>query len=210
MRRVALNLLVAFGVLFAGCAAPGTAPSETTPTAESSTATTTGSPTATTTSADPVAVEYVVGAGTVPDDIESVTVTLQVVFVERADDMGPCWRETFTGPYKPTVTPIAPPSGECHRSESVTVDLTDLDGERSLTATAPGRFAAGHALIATNVTATDRNGSTVTGVRGASGKRVRVVEGAPAGPYRVTLSLEAYDDRPYDYWFVAGKRDSSD
>jgi hypothetical protein len=124
--------------------------------------------------------------------------------------VGPCWRGTFTGPFKPTVTPIPPPSGECRRSESVTVDLTDLDGERSLTATAPGRFAAGHALIATNVTATYRNGSTVTGVRGASGKRVRVVEGAPVGPYRVTLSLEAYDDRPYDYWFVAEERDSSD
>ena len=111
-----------------------------------------------------------------------MTVTLQVVFVERTSDMGPCWRETSTGPYKPTVTPIAPPEGDCHRSESVTVDLTDLDGERSLTATAPGRFAAGHALIATNVTATHRNGSTVTGVRGASGKRVRVVEGGPPAP----------------------------
>jgi hypothetical protein len=195
MRRGALHLAIAFGVLLAGCAAP-TGPATEAP----GTASPTTSPTAT--PADPVSVEYVVGAGSIPDDVESVTVTLQVVFVEESEDVGPCWRGTFTGPYKPTITPIAPPSGECHRSESITLDLTDLDGERSLTATAPGRFDAGHALIATNVTATDRNGTTVRGVRGASGKRLEVVEGGPAGPYRVTLSLEAYDDRPYDYWFV--------
>jgi hypothetical protein len=56
MRRVALHLLVAVGVLFAGRAAPGTAPT-TTP-AESTTTTSTSTATATpTTAADPVAVE---------------------------------------------------------------------------------------------------------------------------------------------------------
>lgn len=192
-------------MLLAGCTAPIAGPSDPASPSESATATTTATatPTATAT-ADPVAVEYAVRAGTIPDGVESVTVTLQVVFVERAEDMGPCWRGTFTGPYEPTITPIAPPSGECHRTTTVTLDLTTLDGERSLDRfTAPGRFDAGHALIATNVTATYENGTTVTGIRGASGKRVRVVEGAPAGPYRVTLSLDAYDDRPYDYWFVA-------
>ncbi|AZH24076.1 hypothetical protein [Haloplanus aerogenes] len=201
MRRDALHLVLAAVILLAGCTAP-TGPSDTTdPTATSTpTATATPPPTAT---PQPVAVEYAVSAGTIPDDIESVEVTLQVVFVERAGDMGPCWRGTFTGPYKPTITPIAPPEGECYRSESVTLDLTALDGERSLgRITAPGRFTAGHALIATNVTATYRNGTTVTGIKDASGKRVRVVDGPPAGPYRVTLSLQAYDDRPYDYWFV--------
>jgi hypothetical protein len=200
MRRDALHLVLAVVVLLAGCTAP-TGPADTAdPTESTTTATATPPPTAT---PQPVAVEYAVRAGTVPDDIESVEVTLQVVSVERTDDMGPCWRGTFTGPYKPTITPIRPPSGECHRSESVTLDLTDLDGEQSLGQfSAPGRFDAGHALIATNVTATYRNGTTVTGVRGASGKRVRVVEGPPAGPYRVTLSLTAYEDRPYRYWFV--------
>jgi len=197
MRRDAL-LAFAVVALLAGCAAP-TTPSGGGEAAETATPTATAAPTAT---PQPVGVEYVVGAGTIPDDIESVEVTLQVVAVERTDDAGPCWRETYTGPYKPTITPIRPPSGECYRSDSVTLDLTALDGERSEAFTIPGRFDAGHALIATNVTATYRNGSTVTGIRGASGKRLRVVEGPPAGPYRVTLSVDAYDDRPYDYWVV--------
>lgn len=202
MRRDALHLVLAAVVLLAGCAAP-TGSSDT----AEPTATSTGTPTPTATSTatpQPVSVEYVVRAGSIPDDVESVEVTLQVVGVERASDVGPCWRGTFTGPYEPTITPIAPPEGECYRSASVTLDLTALDGERSLDpVTAPGRFTAGHALIATNVTATYRNGTTVTGIRGASGKRVRVVEGPPAGPYRVTLSLRAYEDRPYRYWLVS-------
>jgi hypothetical protein len=206
MRRGALPLVLV--VLLAGCAAPISGPPDTAEPTDSATATET--PTATiTTTPQPVGVEYVVRAGTIPDAFESVTVTFQVVFVERAEDMGPCWRETFGGPYEPTITPIAPPSGECRRSESVTVDLTDLDGERSLgRLTAPGRFAAGHALIATNTTATYRNGTTVTGMRGASDKLVTTVEGRPSGQRRVTLSIEAYDDRPYDYWLVAEDEDA--
>jgi len=201
MRRDALHLVLAAVVLLAGCTAP-TGPSDTAEPTESTTPAPSPTPTATTTP-QPVGAEYVVRAGSIPDDFESVEVTLQVVFVERAGDMGPCWRGTFTGPYKPTITPIAPPEGECYRSESVTLDLTDLDGELPLDrVTAPGRFTAGHALIATNVTATYRNGTTVTRMRDASGKRVRVVEGPPTGPYRVTLSVEAYEDRPYRYWFV--------
>ena len=204
MRRGALPLILA--VLLAGCAAPIAGPPDTAEPTDSTTAT----PTATaTTTPQPVGVEYAVRAGTIPDEFESVTVTLRVVFVERTEDMGPCWRETFSGPYEPTITPIAPPSGECYRSESVTVDLADLDGERSLgRLTAPGRFAAGHALIATNTTATYRNGTTVTGMRGASDKLVTAVEGRPTGQRRVTLSVAAYDDRPYDYWLVAEDGDA--
>ncbi|WP_251328922.1 hypothetical protein [Haloplanus pelagicus] len=199
MRRGIPALVVALSLVLAGCAglAPEASPTNT-PTV---TPTTTNTPTAT---SAPVDVEYVVRAGAIPDDVRSVTVTLQVVFVERSEDMGPCWRETFTGPYKPTPTPIAPPVGDCHRSESVTLDLTEVDDGRSLgRITAPGRFDAGHALIVTNVTATHRNGTAVTGIRGASGKRAAVVSGRPAGRHRVTLALESYTDRDYDHWLVA-------
>ncbi|MFD1633268.1 hypothetical protein ACOZ4L_08745 [Haloplanus ruber] len=200
MRRL-VPLLVALVVALAGCvSAPGvstTATTSTDATAEAPTTVETATPA-------PVGVEYVVQAGSVPDDIGSVTATLQVVFVERSADAGPCWRETFAGPFKPTVTPIAPPDGECHRSATVTLDLTDLDGDRSLARlTAPGRFDAGHALVVTNVTVTYRNGTAVDDVR--VDERAAVVDGEPAGPYRVTLSLESYrgEDRPYDFWFVA-------
>lgn len=202
MRRGTHAVVVALLLLGAGCAGvPEATPDAT---ATPSTDATTPTPTPTTATPDPVGIEYVVRPGSVPDDVESVDVTLQVVFVERSEDAGPCWRETFTGPYEPTVTPIAPPSGDCHRSEPITLDVTDLDGERSIgRVAAPGRFDAGHALVVTNVTATYRNGTAVSGVR--VDERASVVEGAPAGPYRVRLSVTSYrdDDRPYDYWFVA-------
>jgi hypothetical protein len=200
MRRGPLHLVTAIlFVLLAGCAAPTVGPGG--PAEPTATGTTT--PTATATP-QPVGVEYVVRAGSVPDEFESATVTLRVVFVERSGDMGPCWRGTFGGPYEPTITPIRMPEGDCYRSETVTMDLADIEDGRSLgELTAPGRFSAGHALLVTNATATYRNGTTVSGMRGATGKRVRVVEGTPAGPYRVTLSIEAYEDRPYRYWLIA-------
>ncbi|GAB6861092.1 hypothetical protein ACFR97_01250 [Haloplanus litoreus] len=205
MRRGVPTLVVALSLILAGCVglAPEASPTDT----PEPTVTTTPEPTATATATAtpaPVGVEYVVRAGTIPDDFRSVNVTLQVVFVERSEDVGPCWRETYTGPYEPTITPIAPPSGDCHRSEPVTLDLTDLDDGQSLgRVTAPGRFDAGHAMLVTNVTATYRNGTAATGIRGASGKRANVVTGRPAGRHRVTLSLAPYTDRPYDYWIVA-------
>lgn len=205
MRRGTHAIVVVLVLFGAGCAglAPEATPDATATPSPQATETPTATATPTTTP-DPVGVEYVVEAGAVPDGIGSVSVTLQVVFVERRDDMGPCWRGTFSGPYKPTVTPIRPPSGDCHRSEPITLDLTDVDGERSLgRVAAPGRFDAGHALVVTNVTATYENGTAVEGMR--VDERASVVEGSPAGPYRVTLSVSSYrgSDRAYDYWFVA-------
>jgi hypothetical protein len=205
MRRGTHAIVAVLELFGAGCAglAPEATPDATATPSPHATETPTATP-APTTTPDPVGVEYVVRPGSVPEGIDSVTVTLRVVFVERGDDMGPCWRETFSGPYKPTVTPIRSPSGDCHRSEPVTLDLTAVDGERSLErVTAPGRFDAGHALVVTNVTATHENGTAVRGMR--IDERASVVEGAPAGPYAVRLSVSSYldDDRPYDYWFVA-------
>jgi hypothetical protein len=210
MRRGTRALVVVLALLGAGCVglAPEAAPDAATGTG-TNTVTDTGTPTDTATpsptaaSADPVGVEYVVRSGSVPDEFGSVGVTLRVVFVERSGDVGPCWRETFAGPYQPTVPPIAPPSGDCHRSEPVTLDLTETDGERSLEASAPGRFDAGHALVVANATATYPNGTAVRGLR--VDRRASVVEGPAAGPYRVRLSITSYrgGDRPYDYWFVA-------
>lgn len=205
MGRLVPVLVVALALIVAGCVgqSAGTTPTPT----PTGTETTTGTPTPTTqitpTSADPVAVEYVVRAGTVPDDLRSVNVTLQVIFVETTHDLGPCWRGVFYGPYAPTVTPIATPSGECHRSKSITIDLTG--GNRSLgRITAPGTFAAGHGLVVTDVTATYRNGTTTTEIKGTGGHVVNVVEGRPDGPYRVELALEPGPDQArYEYWFVS-------
>jgi len=205
MRRGTRAIVIVLVLFGAGCAglAPEATPETTATPSPQATDTSTVAPTSTATP-DPVGVEYTVRAGTVADEIDSVSVTLRVVFVERRGDMGPCWRETFGGPYEPTVTPIAPPSGDCHRSEPITLDPTDPDGERSLgRMTAPGRFDAGHAVVVTNVTATDANGTAVDGLR--VDERASVVEGAPAGPYGVRLSITSYrgEDRPYDYLLVA-------
>jgi hypothetical protein len=193
-------------MVLAGCA--GVAPEAETSTPAQPTDTTTPTATATpaspsTPTSTPVSVEYALRVGAMPDEFASVTATMRVVFVERPDDMGPCWRETYGGPYEPTVTPIRMPSGECHRSDPVTVDLTEVDGERSLGRfTAPGRFGAGHAMLVTDVTATYPNGTAVSGIRGATGTRANVVPGTPSGRYGVTLGVESYRDRPYDYWIV--------
>jgi len=158
-----------------------------------------------------VAVEYDVRAGDVPDALQSLAVTLQVVFVADTDEMTACLRETYTGPYKPTVTPIpTPTAGACRRSESVTVDLADLAGGTSIgPVTAPGSHAAGHALIVTDVTATGQDGRTVP-IKGASGHRVRTVEGLDDGPSRVELGLVAGPaEAEYAYELVSTVIDST-
>lgn len=184
MRNAALAVVVCVVAAAAGCSAvgdPASAPDED----------------------ETVTVGYVVG-GETPEELRSVTVTLRVVFVEDGDDFetGACWRDTYRGPYKPTPTPVPQPDGDCHRSETVTVDLADLDGERSLgTFSAPAEFDAGHALVVTDVTATDRDGTTADGIKGVGGVRAHVTD-VSDGEYTVQVEIRGYDDRPYHYWLV--------
>lgn len=155
-------------------------------------------------------VEYFVRAGEVPDELESVTVTARIVLVDRPDDLGPCYPDVFTGPYKPTVTPIGTPGGDCHRSAPVDVDLTTVDGTRSLgTGTAPGP-AGGHALVVTDVTATHENGTSVTAIRGAGVAELVASPTRPSGQSVVEIGLEpAPDGTEYDYWLVAERVERS-
>jgi len=152
------------------------------------------------TPAENATAEYVVRAGDLPDEFASAEVTLQVVFVESATDLGPCYPEVFTGPYRPTITPIPPPEGACYRSETVTLGLAALDGERSLTFEGPAS-AEGQALLLTNATLRDANESAVLDVRGATGTDLVTVEAAPGdGPHGVEIRVDSYDDREYGYW----------
>lgn len=197
--RVLLVLFAAAGLLVSGCLG---APAQSTPTASATpdhagTSTDVHTPTASRT----VPVEYIISVGELPESFRTANVTLTTVFVETERDIGPCWPETFSGPYKPTPTPIAPPTGECHRSTAVTLDLTTISDARSLGHfAAPEAFDAGHGLVVTNVSATFNNGSAVTGLRGSGGHVAHVVRGNPDGPYRVELSIDSYRDRPYTYW----------
>lgn len=152
-----------------------------------------------------VSVEYEITAGDVPDTVESLDVTLRVVFVAGLDEMAACLRETYTGPYKPTITPIPTPTSEaCHRSETFAVDLAGSESDSTLgPVTAPGSFAAGHALVVTDVTATARGGETAAG-KGAGGHRATVVEGRPEGTYHVELGVAAApEEARYDYELVS-------
>lgn len=184
-----------------GTSSPGT-PDTATPTPETTTPTSRGE-----------SVEYLVRAGSVPDEFGSVTVTVRVVFVEDPVDLGRCYPDTFTGPYKPTITPLATPVGDCHRSESVTVELADRTGaagERSLgTFSVPGS-AGGHALVATDIDATARNGTAVTAIKGIGGAELLASPSRPDGSYGVELGLEpAPSGAAYDYWLVADRYDPS-
>ena len=195
MRQKAL-LLVTVSLLLAGCT---TVTSESTPVDGSVTPSQAeSSPTAT---ADGAPVEYVVRAGEIPDEFGSVTVTLQVYFVEDTDDLGPCYPDVFSGPYEPTITPLPTPAGHCHSSEPLSVDLTEIDGEHSLgNVTAPSQ-ASGHAVIATDVEATHRNGTSITATKGASGAELMRSENPPDGPYGVELGIgSAGHSLDYEYY----------
>lgn len=227
-RSIIAVVLVAL-VLLAGCLSGGpggtvTVPegSETTEPGAASPGTVTGAPEASdtrtgtapntdpgTASPDGTAVEYVVRPGEIPDGVASVTVTLQAVFVTDTADLGPCYPEVFSGPYKPTITPLRTPSGECLRSEPVTIDLAATEGDRPVEVTAPAR-AEGHAVIVTEITATRENGTEVTGIKGTGGVELLAIAERPEGRYGVGIGLErAPDGAPYDYWLERGRFEPS-
>lgn len=121
-------------------------------------------------------VEYVLRAGDLPESVASGTVTVRVVFVENAVDLGPCYPEALGGPYRPTVTPLPPPEGACHRSETRTLDLAALGGERSVTFEGPAS-AEGHALVLMDAALRGANGTSVANVRGATDRAMTDVNG---------------------------------
>lgn len=207
MRRAVPALLLAAFVLAAGCVAGGPGTSPTSP----STMTTASSGSTTPTAGAAVPVEYVVRPGTVPDEFQSVEVTLRVVFVETPGDLGPCYPDIFRGPYKPTLTPLQTPAGECHRSQVVTVDLADLEGDHSLgTFTAPGSVQ-GHALLVVDVRATLENGTVVERIRGIGGVEAIRSPARPSGTVVARIGLEpAPEDADYDYTLVAEPVDGSE
>ena len=181
-------------------------PSEDSPAGDGTpTETDTGASTDTTTPPSAVAVTYDVEAGDVPDALQSLEVTLQMVLVADTDEMTACLRDTYTGPYKPTVTPIPTPTQDaCRRSDPVTVDLTALGDAVSIgPVTAPGSYVAGHALVITDVAATDRDGDPVP-IKGAGGHRVAVLEDRADGPSRVQIGLETGPaEAEYDYELIS-------
>lgn len=178
-------------------------PSESTPTTTNSPpspARTMSSPEA---AGDTRAINYVIRSGSIPDEFSSVYVTARVVFVDQPADLGPCYPRVFSGPYKPTLTPISTPSGECHRSVPVTVDLTDMTGERSLGNFTAPRTTSGHALLITDLRVERHNGTTVKSIRNIGGAELIRSSNPPEGPYGVELTIETVtDDRSYDYWLV--------
>jgi hypothetical protein len=71
----------------------------------------------------------------------------------------------------------------------VTVGFTDLEGERTLIFEGPAS-AEGHALLLTNATVRDANGSPVLNIRGGSNSDLAVVEESPvSGPHGVELRV---------------------
>lgn len=181
MRRLALLVLLSVALALAGCTQPS---SDTTPED----------------SPEPETVEYLVSPGDIPEELQSVNATFQAVYVEDANDLGPCYRDIYYGAYRATPTPIADPAGACHRSEAVTLDLAGIDGERSL-----GRFpvpdgAVGHAFLVTDVSATYENGTTTTAIQYRDGAALFESAERPNGTYGFTVGLDTASDAPaWDY-----------
>ncbi|MFC7072477.1 hypothetical protein ACFQJ7_14425 [Halovenus rubra] len=152
-----------------------------------------------------ISAEYTIESGGVPEEIESATATMQVTFVESNEDFSrnSCWQETYLGPYKPTPTPISEPSGDCHDSQQVSIDLTELNGTQTLADAAPERFDAGHGLIVTNLTATYRNGTSVDAIKGVGSHRANIVQGHSNSQYSVEIAIEGAEASGYDYVLVS-------
>ena len=122
----------------------------------------------------------------------------RAVFVEDTDGLGPCTRDVYFGPYKPTPTPIGTPTAGCNRSRAESIDLTSVD-ERTHEAAAP-ETAAAHAFVATAVVGTDEGGNEITEIFGTGGAVPVKAETTPSGPYGVEVGVEAADDASdYDY-----------
>lgn len=128
-----------------------------------STSTDAGTPPSPSTSIpEPVTVEYVVRAGSIPDEFDSVTVHFEVEFAENRGDVRECTGTVLDSRYDPTPTPLPSPTGECRTVEDVTVDLTEVNGTHSLgNVTVPGRFGAEHALVVRDVVPVYENGTRV-------------------------------------------------
>lgn len=209
--RLHLAGVVALVILSTGCLADGSGGTTTptpTLTTTSSTSTSTSTPTDATTPTPPTpappggTAAYVLGTGSLPDGFASANATLAVVFVEQAADLGPCYSGIYRGPYKPTPTPIPPADGPCHRpaTGTVTVDLADLDGNRTVAEVTVPSGTRGHALVLTNLTVTRADGSEVSAVKNAGGGELLAEPAPPSGRYVVTLSIDEVDDqRAYDY-----------
>ncbi len=187
-------LLVLVAVLLAGCTAG--APDATDPSPAE-----TAAPTAANGSDSPI-IEYVIRPRKLPDEFSSVTMTVRIVFVDQPGDLGPCYPEVFSGPYKPTITPLRTLAGECHRSAPQTIDLVGLTGEVSLENVTVPATAEGHALLVTDLDVTRENGTSVTSIKEIGGAELIRSPTPPDGRYGVEVGIESVTDRRYDYWLV--------
>lgn len=162
----------ATGPISATTESPGTGPTTATDVAATDTMpgadTTTDSRTPTPARSDGnVTVEYVVRAGDIPEDVASVNVTLVVAFADHNiyhcdGDMGSAGGHGFG---TPTPTPYLDHDVDCLRYGNVTLDLTDLEGSRSIGSyTVPASAVGEYALVVRDMTVTLENGTTVEDV----------------------------------------------
>ncbi len=150
----------------------------------------------------PASVEYVIAAGEIPASFAYVNVTMQAVFVETTADLGPCYPEIYEGPYKPTITPLATPTRECHRSAPVTIDLTTTE-HATLGPLAVPDSVTGHALVLTGIEAELATESGPAGIKGSGGTDLIAEPTRPSGQYGIQIGINTTDgDAPYDYYLT--------
>jgi len=224
MKRAGQLLFVALCVCLAGCAA---LPGLSTETSGSSTPTGTGAAgtgqtTATTGTGatapatgtgtgvetptprpENLTIEYVLRAGSVPAEFQSVTVEFEVVFAERSSDLDECVGTLLGSRYEPTPTALPSPVGGCHSEVVPSIDLAAVNGTRTLGSfTAPGRFDGAYALVVRDVVPVYGNGTAPTAVYDTD-FFAHARQGRGPGRYGVEIGIAvAVADRPWTYAVV--------
>lgn len=181
MTRLALALLG--WIVLAGClGGPGADP-------------TTGEPTEATptVTAEPenVSVEYRLRAGAIADTVAHVYVVFAVYFAEHPEDVYACTDDAplMDNQYDATATPLPTPAGQCERFDGPRVDLTTVNGTRSLGRfNASGAAAGAHTLVVHDVTVVLENGTTANDVYDTDFRAV-TERSAPSGTYGVVIGV---------------------
>jgi hypothetical protein len=150
-----------------------------------------------------VTVEYVLRAGSVPAEFQSVTVEFEVVFAEQSSDLDECIGTLLGSRYEPTPTALPSPVGGCHSEPVSSVDLAALNGTRTLGSfTAPGRFDGAYALVVRDVVPVYGNGTAPTAVHDTD-FLAHARQGRGPGRYGVEIGIaKAAADRPWTYAVV--------
>lgn len=138
--------------------------------------------------------EYDIDRGTVADTVSHVYVEFGVYTAERASDVIPCTdgAPLMDNRYDPTPTPVRTPAGNCTSFDAQRIDLTTLNGSRTLGPfRVPANRANAHTLVVHDVTLVLENGSTASAVYDTDFRAITETA-PPSGTYGIEVNVTDY------------------